>query len=372
MFILLPLDEKGVPKTAKERCEVIKTVFEEAKKYGFDERDIVVDGLVMTVSSDQNAPKETLKVIRWATENMGCNTVIGLSNVSFGLPERVWVNSAFLSMAQGSGLTIAILNPSEETLMNTKRAGDVLAGKDKNSSSYIEHFSGVSKADESGLKAINGKATERAREPEEKIYDAIVNGDSEHIVEHIKEALDKGTSASIIVDRFMIPAITLTGDLYEKKKYYLPQLIQSAQAMKQGFSYVEPLLFKLADENTRIVKIVLATVKGDIHDIGKNIVGLMLKNYGFKVIDMGKDVPAELIVQKAQEEKADIIALSALMTTTMNQMSKVVEICKAQGVSSKIIVGGAVVSEKFAKEIGADGYAADAYGAVKLVQKLME
>ncbi|TYQ15767.1 UNVERIFIED_CONTAM: 5-methyltetrahydrofolate--homocysteine methyltransferase [Acetivibrio alkalicellulosi] len=363
MFILLPLNDEGVPQRAEDRFKIIEDVYEEAVKYGFSKEDIVVDGLVMTVSSDQNAAIETLKVIKWCSDIFKTGSIVGLSNVSFGLPERSWVNTAFLAMAIGNGLTMAISNPSSEILMSIKMASDVLTGKDKNSIKYIEHF-GAKKSDKPAtVKNVIELSTE------ERIYDAVVKGDTENIKNLIDTGLKEGREASFIVDKCLIPAITRVGDLYDKKEYFLPQLIQSAEAMKEGFNFVEPLLLK-EDTREEKVRIVLATVKGDIHDIGKNIVGLMLKNYGFDVVDLGKDVSAQEIVKNAREKNARIIGLSALMTTTMIEMKEVVKVAKKEGLDAKIMIGGAVVDSAYAKEIGADGYSEDAYSAVKLANKL--
>ena len=365
MFILLPLSDEGVPSTAEERYTIINQVYERAKNYGYEKKDIVVDGLVMTVASDQKAALETLKVIDWSTNTFGCNTILGLSNVSFGLPERSWVNSAFLAMAMGKGLTMAILNPSSDTLMSIKMAGDVLTGKDKNSLKYIEYFGGSTKEQTVQTKKAEQSVTE-------KIYGAVVGGDKENIKLHIEAALKEGLEASYIVDNCLIPAINHVGELYDKKEYFLPQLIQSAETMKEAFGLVEPLLKKDGTAEKAKARIVIATVKGDIHDIGKNIVALMLRNYGFEVYDLGKDVSAEEIINAAKEKKAEIIGLSALMTTTMMEMKTVIELAKKEGLTAKFMVGGAVVTESFAKEIGADGYSEDAYSAVKLANKLLE
>ena len=365
MFILLPLSDEGVPSTAEERYTIINEVYERAKKYGYEKKDIVVDGLVMTMASDQKAALETLKVIDWSTNNFGCNTILGLSNVSFGLPERGWVNSAFLAMAMGKGLTMAILNPSSDTLMSIKMAGDVLTGKDKNSLKYIEYFGGSTKEQTVQTKKAEQSITE-------KIYGAVLGGDKENIKLHIEAALKEGLEASYIVDNCLIPAINHVGELYDKKEYFLPQLIQSAETMKEAFGLVEPLLKKDGTAEKAKARIVIATVKGDIHDIGKNIVALMLRNYGFEVYDLGKDVSAEEIINAAKEKKAEIIGLSALMTTTMMEMKTVIDLAKKEGLTAKFMVGGAVVTESFAKEIGADGYSEDAYSAVKLANKLLE
>lgn len=364
MFVLLPLSDEGVPQTAEERFELIEKVFNEAIKFGYGKEDITVDGLVMTVSSDQRAALETLKVINWCTNEFGCNTIIGLSNVSFGLPERNWVNSAFGAMAIANGLTMAIANPSSEMLMNIKMASDVLTCKDKNSSAYIAHFN----------KANNIKKEIGEIKPiisiNERVYDAVVKGDKDGINELIEEALKSGTQSGELVDKYLIPAITHVGDLFDKKEYFLPQLIQSAETMKTAFGYIEPLLKADEVEKGKKVKLVLATVKGDIHDIGKNIVGLMLKNFGFEVYDLGKDVSAETIVAKVKETNAQIVGLSALMTTTMLEMKDVIELAKKEGLKCKFMIGGAVVNEQFANEIGADGYSEDANSAVRLAKRL--
>ena len=364
MFIFLPLNDEGVPETAKKRCEIIENVYTKALKYGFSKEDIIVDGLVMTVSSDQNAAVQTLNVINWCKNEFGTGSILGLSNVSFGLPERSWVNTAFLAMAIGKGLTMAIANPSSEILMNIKMACDVLMAKDKNSALYIKKFS--------GQKSEKIKVVEEKKDLStlDQIYKSVLTGNNENIKELINTAIKEGNEPSKIVDDYLIPAITKVGDLYDKKEYFLPQLIQSAQTMKDAFSIIEPLLMKKGGKENKKC-IVLATVKGDIHDIGKNIVGLMLKNYGFKVIDLGKDVSSKDIVERAKKEKAHIIGLSALMTTTMVEMKEVVKLAKSEGVNSKIMIGGAVVDSDYAKEIGADGYSEDAYAAVKLAEKLV-
>ena len=365
MFILLPLDDRGVPDTAEKRCTIVEQVYNTAAGYGYEKQDILVDGLVMTVSSDQRAAMETLKVIDWCTNTFGCGTVAGLSNVSFGLPERSWINAAFLAMAVGRGLTAAIANPSVEMLMNLKMASDVLTFKDKNSMEYISCFSQTG-------------AVQKAESPEtgtqpavDRIYNAVVRGDRDNVTVLIDMALKEGIKPGEIVDRYLIPAITNVGQLYDKREYFLPQLIQSAETMKKAFGHLEPLLSKDEDAVTgKKTKIVLATVKGDIHDIGKNIVGLMLRNYGFEVHDLGKDVDAGFIVSRAKEIGAHIIGLSALMTTTMTEMQTVINLARKEGLDCRFMIGGAVVNEQYAREIGADGYSEDAYAAVKLARRL--
>lgn len=367
MFILLPLSDEKVPKKAAERREIVLNVFKEASAYGYQKSDIVVDGLVMTVSSDQEAAGETLNLIEWCSREFGIGTVVGLSNVSFGLPERSWVNAAFLSMAIDRGLTMAIANPTNDLLMRIKMACDVLAMKDINSKNYIDYFSNIEIPE-----AAEAKKDRSEKSTCEMIYDAVLKGDKEGISVLITKALNENAAPQDIVDKFLIPAINQVGKLFDEKKYFLPQLIQSAETMKKGFDCVEPLLKQ--DNNT--VKneaiVVLATVKGDIHDIGKNIVALMLRNYGFKVFDLGKDVSAEKIISEAEKLGAHIIGLSALMTTTMVEMKEVIRLAKDRGLDFKFMIGGAVVDDEYAKEIGADGYSKDAYEAVKLAEKLSE
>ncbi|MCX7841804.1 MAG: homocysteine S-methyltransferase family protein [Clostridia bacterium] len=366
MFILLPLSDEGVPEKAVQRKAIVQKVFEEAARYGYQKSDIVVDGLVMTVSSNQEAALETLNLIEWCSREFGCGTIVGLSNVSFGLPERSWVNAAFLAMAIGRGLTMAIANPSSDLLMCIKMACDVITANDANCSNYIAYFN-------SQNKALPGEMPQNAEDKKtgERIYDAVLKGDKEGIGMLIEKALEEKVPPQDIVDQYLIPAINQVGKLFDEKKYFLPQLIQSAETMKAGFAFIEPKLKKSGEGHEKEdVIILMATVKGDIHDIGKNIVSLMLRNYGFKVYDLGKDVSAEVIVEEAKLSGAHIIGLSALMTTTMVEMKEVIKLAKEVGLDCRFMIGGAVVDEGYARQIGADGYSKDAYEAVKLAQRL--
>ncbi|HAK44811.1 MAG TPA: 5-methyltetrahydrofolate--homocysteine methyltransferase, partial [Spirochaeta sp.] len=328
--------------------------------------DIIVDGLVMTVSSSQQAAAETIKTVRWAA-SQGFGTVLGLSNVSFGLPERGWVNASFFAMAAGAGLSWAIANPSHDLLMNVKAASDVLTGRDKDSAAYIEKFTNAGEnqtaADQKSVVVSNA-----ARSLEELISIAIIEGRREDIEDLCQRALDAGYKPSRLLQNEMIPAIMKVGEFYDQKKYFLPQLIASAETMERGFTVLEPAL-KAAGDDKKKGTLVFATVQGDIHDIGKNIVVLMLRNYGFEVIDLGKDVKADAIVDSAEKHDADVIGLSALMTTTMIRMPDVVELVKEKGLSCKIIVGGAVVTRDWAESLGAE-YATDGVAAVNKVSEL--
>ncbi len=364
MFVLLPLSDEGVPEEAEKRCEIIRYILDRAAEYGIKEQDAVVDGLVMTISADQRAASAALQVIEWCAENE-CATTLGLSNVSFGLPRRDFVNAAFLAMAVSKGLCTVIANPSSEMIMSIKMASEALTRRDKNSLRYISRFAGTNpeEAQHSGGK--------KPLKPADRIYNSVLQGEMEEIVPLLLEAINERIAPKELVDNYLIPAITRVGELYDQKEYFLPQLIQSAETMQNAFNFLEPYLAEDKDASAKTgISIVLATVKGDIHDIGKNIVGLMLRNYGFNVLDLGKNVRSEDIVARAKETGAAIIGLSALMTTTMIEMKNVIKIAREEGLNCKFMVGGAVVDDKFATEIGADGYARDAYEAVKLAKKL--
>jgi 5-methyltetrahydrofolate--homocysteine methyltransferase len=362
MFILLPLTGGEVPQTAEKRQKIIKNIFQKAKFFGFTKDDFIVDCLVMAVASNPSAAQETLKTLHWCANTFKCKTIFGLSNVSFGMPGRPWLNATFLAMAQFCGLTMAIANPASQEMMNIKITGDVLLSRDKDALRFIKHFSAQINADSvtAAIKTVT---------PQEKIAEAIMNGDRENILPLIEKALSAGVSAQDLVDKIMIPSIVRVGDLYEKKIYFLPQLMSAAEAMKKALAYLEPHLKKGSAGNKG--KIILATVKGDIHDIGKNIVALLLRNYGYYVIDLGKDIAAETIIAKAKEENSDVIALSALMTTTMVNMKDVITLAQANGIQKPFMIGGAVVTEAYAKSIGAS-FAKDGVEAVKVVERLIK
>ena len=360
MFILLPLSDAGLPKDIDEKKEIIHKILDRALELGMCKEDIVVDGLVATVGANKNAALDTLATIRYCKEELGLATVGGLSNISFGLPNRGYVNAAFVTMALQSGLTMAIANPSSDIMMNLAAASDLLLNKTGADLNYINRMA------EFDAK----KKTEETSVAHSAIYKAVLNGSMKNILDEVKAGLVAGMEPGVIVSEELIPAINEVGDLFEQQKYFLPQLIASAETMKKAIEYLEPMLSS-GDETGPKVTIVIATVEGDIHDIGKNLVALMLKNYGFRVVDLGKDVSKETIVQAAIDENADIIALSALMTTTMMRMKDVVELVREKNVDAKVIIGGAVITQSYADEIGADGYSKDAADAVRLVQRLM-
>ncbi|MCR4756435.1 MAG: homocysteine S-methyltransferase family protein [Butyrivibrio sp.] len=372
MFILLPLNPEGLPKNTEEKISNINTLSQMAYDMGMTQEDIVVDGLVATVGADPNAAINTLDTIGYCHDN-GFATICGLSNISFGLPQRMNVNTAFLTMAISRGLSMAIANPSQEMLVNAAFASDLLRNKDGADIRYIQRmqrYEGGKDAPLGGAKEVTASLVNS-----DNILDIIkqdvLNGSKRTIVKDTQRAINEGIEPRVILDNVLMPAINEVGDLFDKGKYFLPQLISGAEAMKLSIGYLEPLLQKGADSGNKLPSIVIATVHGDIHDIGKNLVALMLKNYGFNVIDLGKDVPKEEIIKAAKENNASIIALSALMTTTMKEMKNVVDLAKKEDVSSKIIIGGAVVTQDYADEIGADGYSSDAADAVRVVKQIL-
>jgi 5-methyltetrahydrofolate--homocysteine methyltransferase len=401
MFILLPLSDQGLPKSIDEKKQIIHTILDRAYEHGLTNEDVIVDGLVNTVGANRNAAIEAIQTIRYCKEELGIATIVGLSNISFGLPERQFINSTFLAFAIQSGLTMAIANPSQDLLVNSALAADLLLGIEDAAERYIDRVTsrptvitsggdtGADKTSKSGVdKKIDMQSpasdtsdrksgtavkspADLLAENKQAVYQAVVKGNRKMILELVDKVLEGGTAPDALIEYTLIPAINEVGRLYDKQIYFLPQLINGAEAMKIAIDYLEPMLPK-GDQAKTKVTVIIATVAGDIHDIGKNLVALMLKNYGFRVIDLGKDVPTVKIIQTAKEEKADIIALSALMTTTMVEMKKVVQLAKEQGVKARIIIGGAVVTDSYKDEIGADGYSEDAQAAVTLVKRLME
>ena len=394
MFILLPLSDAGLPKDIEEKKEIIHKIYDRALSLGMCKEDIVVDGLVATVGANPKAALETLETIRYCKEN-GFATICGLSNISFAMPERSFVNTAFLTLAIQAGLTMAIANPSQELLMSCALAADLLLNKEEAALRYIEYAGGVRERREEkeaelakklallenqGTTAKTGTAGNAAKvttadngpqinEMQDKLKTAVLKGNRNGIVKITKEALESGEKPAELLNQVLLPAINQVGEFFDQGKYFLPQLISSANTMKVAIEYLEPMLAR-SDKEPKAT-LVVATVEGDIHDIGKNLVVLMLKNYGYHVIDLGKDVPADLIVDTAMKENARVIGLSALMTTTMMRMKDVVELVKERGCTAKVVIGGAAITESFAEEIGADGYSKDAADAVKLAKSLM-
>lgn len=369
MFVLLPLSQAGLPKDLDEKKGHIASVLEAARAIGLQDNDAVVDVLVATVGANPSAALECFETISYCKDTLHLPTICGLSNISFGMPQRIFVNTAFLNVALSKGLTMAIANPSQELLMYTALATDLLLGKEWASERYLGTVptTAMKMVGSKDVK-VDSQTKEEAHHP---IFDCVVKGDKESIIREVKKEVEAGEKPSAVIEKYLIPGINQVGEYYDNKKYFLPQLIAGANAMKEAMEYLEPLLLAGKKDEAKAT-VVIATVEGDIHDIGKNLVVLMLKNYGYRVFDMGKDVPAESIVNKAIEENAQIIGLSALMTTTMMRMKDVVDLAKEKGCQAKIIIGGACITESFAEEIGADGYSKDASECVKLIDSLIQ
>ena len=396
MFILLPLSDAGLPKDIDEKKEIIHKIYDRATSLGMSKEDVVVDGLVATVGANPKAALETLETIRYCKAN-GFATICGLSNISFAMPERSFVNTAFLTLAIQAGLTMAIANPSQELLVSCALATDLLLNKEEAALRYIEYAGGVRERREekeaelarklsllesqgaangqtSNAGSVEKAAVEKGpqiNEMQDKLKTAVLKGNRNGIVKITKEALESGEKPAELLNQVLLPAINQVGEYFDQGKYFLPQLIASAEAMKNSIEILEPLL-QTGSAGEEMPIVVIATVEGDIHDIGKNLVALMLKNHGFHVIDLGKDVPQAKILETAREHHAEFIALSALMTTTMQRMREIVAAAKQEGITAKIIIGGAVITQEYADEIGADGYSKDAADAVKLAKSLME
>jgi 5-methyltetrahydrofolate--homocysteine methyltransferase len=465
VFILLPLSEKGLPENLDEKKDIIRKIMERAFALGMRKEDIIVDGLVTTIGANKHAALETLETISFCKE-LGLATVCGLSNISFGMPNRAYINGAFLTLAIGAGLTMAIANPSQNFVKGLSLGTDLLLGKEGADLRYIEEADTIKeiKPNDSAINVArndtmsnlgakkpamsNSAASNPAKivpgtnnlsmsnlvasnpemldsginnltkpdpvdsiptmlvsdannlvlsspvgsnptmlDPVERILqgetteesdskflrvleEAVLKGNRGGIVELTNKALAAGLPPEALLQEALLPAIRKVGELFEKGKYFLPQLIASAEAMKHAVAVLEPLLITEGDETLKRPVVIIATVEGDIHDIGKNLVALLLKNNGFQVVDLGKDVKGETIIEAAKEHHASAIALSALMTTTMQKMKDFIALAKTEGLDAKIIIGGAVVTKEYAEEIGADGYSQDAAGAVHLVESL--
>jgi len=360
-FILLPLEDNTLPETAAKRIAIIESILDRCEQLNIPRRLILVDVLALTVSSTPEAAKACFEVIKYC-QKWGLPTTVGLSNVSFGLPARELLNATFLSMAMGIGLTSCIVNPNLTRIQEVIYAANVLLNKDKQAKNFIQLFAKW-KSDGANIGSFGGE--QEIKTPQQ----AVILGDKKKLLQLLAEEV-KTKNAFEILNQELIPAITEVGKKYEKKEYFLPQLLLSAEAMQAGVKFLEPWL-KQEQGERKGPKIVMATVEGDIHDIGKNIVCLLLQNHGFEVIDLGKDVPAEKIVETAQEQGAELIGLSALMTTTMVRMEDTVRLVNQKGLKTKIIVGGAVVTKAFAEKIGAHGYAEDAVEAVRVAKELL-
>lgn len=366
----LTIDEEGIPKDAEGRVRVAGKIINEAAKYGIDKKDIVIDVLTMTISSEKDGAKVTLEALKRVREEFGVRTVLGVSNISFGLPRRPIVNSYFYAMAMQNGLTAGIINPSSEDMMKAYRSYNALMGFDENCTNYISTYAGTTETvtvQASQTAAAAGNAP-KAAGVEMTLKYAIERGLKEE-AHHITRDLIGTREPLDIIQEELIPALNVVGEGFEKGTVFLPQLLMSADAAKIAFAVIKDVLASSGQEEEKKEKIILATVKGDIHDIGKNIVKVLLENYGFDVIDLGKDVPPEAIVEKAVEENVTLVGLSALMTTTVVSMEETIKLLREKKPDCKVMVGGAVLNQDYADMIGADFYGKDAMQSVHYAQK---
>lgn len=366
----LTIDEEGIPKDAEGRVRVAGKIINEAAKYGIDKKDIVIDVLTMTISSEKDGAKVTLEALKRVREEFGVRTVLGVSNISFGLPRRPIVNSYFYAMAMQNGLTAGIINPSSEDMMKAYRSYNALMGFDENCTNYISTYAGTTETvtvQASQAAAAAGNAP-KAAGVEMTLKYAIERGLKEE-AHHITRDLIGTREPLDIIQEELIPALNVVGEGFEKGTVFLPQLLMSADAAKIAFAVIKDVLASSGQEEEKKEKIILATVKGDIHDIGKNIVKVLLENYGFDVIDLGKDVPPEAIVEKAVEENVTLVGLSALMTTTVVSMEETIKLLREKKPDCKVMVGGAVLNQDYADMIGADFYGKDAMQSVHYAQK---
>jgi len=357
----LTLDEKGIPPTAEERYIIAEKIVKICGQYGIPKEDIYIDCLALTVGTDDLAAVETLKTVKMVRERLHVNTILGISNVSYGLIHRSRVNAAFLAMAIANGLDLAIINPLDNNIKEAWQAACLLAGRDINAQNFMrQNLAGKDNFD------IENKSLEQ---PSVELVSQLIIGGSRNIARVIEELLIQGIKPLEIINKGLIPGLNTVGEKFSKGEYYLPQLMLSAEIAQKAFDLLEK---KLGNSGLGLNKgtIVIGTVKGDIHDIGKNMVSVILRNHGFKVVDLGKSVAADEFVKVVREENADFVALSALMTTTMIEIPETIKHLKASLPGIKVIVGGAVVTGEFAMEAGADGYGKDAIDAVKIIEKL--
>lgn len=359
----LALDAEGIPATAEGRVAVARNILAAARQAGLPDEDVVIDGLVLTVSAEQKAAPETLRTLRQVKAELGLATVLGVSNISYGLPSRPILSSTFFAMALEAGLAAAIVNPKEERMMDAFRAALVLLGQDERAEAFIAHYSG------GGAPPVLPVARDAELGIRERLATAIIEGDREGVAALVEEAFAQGLQAMAISNEGLLPGLEEVGRRFGAKQIFLPQVMLSAETMHAAFAVIKERM--QGETGPTLGRILMATVEGDIHDIGKNIVCTLLENHGFEVIDLGKNVPAERIIRVARERQVDAVGLSALMTTTLAQMEHCIKRLREEGVKAFTLVGGAVVTEDYAASIGADLYGGDAMAAVEKIKRLL-
>ena len=368
----LTLDEKGIPETAEERFAIAEKILGRCLEYGIPREDVIIDCLTLTVSAQQKEAAETLKAVSMVKERLGLKTALGVSNISFGLPARTIINRTFLTMAMQSGLDLPIINPSSEDMMASVAAFDVLTNRDENARDFIAKYADVVVTESVVSSKKDEKTTQSTKNtPVNDIFYTIENGMSGETADHVKELLST-TDEMTIVSEYLIPALDKVGKDFESGKVFLPQMIQAATAAQAGFDIIKARMEAGGRSQVKKGPVVVATVKGDIHDIGKNIVKVIMENYGFEVIDLGKDVDPQVVADTVAEKEIRLVGLSALMTTTLAGMAETIEKIKQTRPECKVWVGGAVLTADFASKIGADFYCKDAMSSVEVAQEVFD
>lgn len=355
VIVCLCLDENGIPADAQGRIDIAKKIIKRAEEYGIDKKNLAVDALTMTISTDNNNAVETLKAVDYIRNTLGVNTVLGVSNISFGLPNRETINTAFYTLAMSRGLSAGIINPNSQSMMNAFYSYKALAGLDDSCQEYIKSAVQIDTV---------------AQQSDIDLKQAIIKGMKEESSRCAKELL-QNTDSLEIINNYIIPALDIVGDGFEKNTVFLPQLLMSADSAKSAFDEIKAHIVMSGTPQVKGEKVIIATVEGDIHDIGKNIVKVLLQNYGFDVIDLGKDVKCEKVLEEAQKNDVKLVGLSALMTTTVPNMEKTIKLLH-DNTDAKVFVGGAVLTRDYADMINADWYAKDAMESVRIAQEFFE
>lgn len=360
VVVALALDEKGIPDTAQGRLEIADKIYKKALEYGIEKKNIVVDALCLTISSDSQGAVTTLETVKQLTER-NWRTVLGVSNISFGLPQREIINGAFYTMALQNGLSAAIINPNSQVMMKAFDSYRALAAFDSQCADYIGMYAGTGET--------VSRQTAQGGQKSLSLGESIEKGLKDQAGQKVAELLETREALEIIQEE-MVPALDRVGQKFEKGIMFLPQLLMSAEAAKAAFEIIKIRLAEGGEKQEKKGKIILATVKGDIHDIGKNIVKVLLENYSYEIIDLGKDVPPETVVETAIEKQVRLVGLSALMTTTVPSMEETIKLLRKQAPKVKVMVGGAVLTEEYAKTIDADQYCKDAMASVKYAESI--
>lgn len=364
----LTLDSKGIPETAEKRFAIAERILAKAMEHGIRREDVIIDCLTLTASAQQKEVNETLKTVRRVKEELGLKTALGVSNVSFGLPLRPVINRTFLTMALENGLDLPIINPNDEDMMASVFAFNVLKNRDANAAEYIDRYAEAEVAKKIETKASEAVKKEKAMSPVAHAIDVGLEGETARAVAELLREM----SAMDIVNNELIPALDAVGKGFEKGEIFLPAMMQSAQAAQAGFDVIKKALDESGEKGESKGDVVIATVKGDIHDIGKNIVKVIMENYGFNMIDLGRDVPVQDVVDAVNKGNIKLVGLSALMTTTLASMEETIKAIKAEAPDCSVMVGGAVLTEEYAAEIGADFYCKDAMKSVEAAQKIFD